>query len=271
MSNGEGRKKKALLDLGIGCGQQTLYLMNRGSGSAGRRESDMTTPLFDRYIGITIDKMQYDFAKRRVDAAKGETRTKTVTDVFCADAADPSSWPCELQDAISSTFLVKGDRTATESGTEGYVLALDTLYHFRPSRREIFKYSHSTLQANFLAFDMFLARPPSKRTLRSIFNSLFLRLLTPGLSAPFSNFITFEAYKLQLQEAGYAAEDIAIEDITDDVFPGLATFLETRKRELAALGLTGFSKWRISGWLFRWLAAGDVLRAGVVVARRKRR
>lgn len=230
----------------------------------------MAKPLFDRYIGITIDKMQYDFAKRRIDAAKRETQTKTVTDVFCADAADPSSWPSELQDAISSTFLAEEGRTATENRTERYVLALDTLYHFRPSRREIFKYSHSTLQANFLAFDMFLAPPPPKRTLKTILNSLFLRILTPGLSAPFSNFVTFDTYNLQLQEAGYAAEDITIEDITDDVFPGLATFLETRYQELAALGLTGFSKWRISGWLFRWLAAGDVLRAGIVVARRKR-
>ena len=266
----EPRKKKVLFDLGFGCGQQTLYLMNRDDGSKERREEGATKPLFDRYIGITIDKMQYDFAKGRVDAIKETKQSATSTDVFCADAADPSSWPSELQHAVSSTFSVEGGTVTMQNEAERYVLALDTLYHFRPSRHQIFKYSHSTLHANFLAFDIFRAPPPPKHTLRSILNSIFLRVLTPGLSAPFSNFVTFDAYKAQLQEVGYAAEDITIEDITNDVFPGLATFLETRQRELTALGLSGFSKWRISGWLFRWLASGDVLRAGVVVAKWKR-
>ena len=248
------RKKRVLLDLGFGCGQQTLYLMNR----------DEESQLFDRYIGITIDKTQYDFARSRVDAVKArkQTTTTTNTEIFCADAADPGSWPRDLENVMSSTFQT--------DGTERYVLALDTLYHFRPSRRNIFKYAHSTLHANFFAFDIFRAPPPAKSTLKSTFNSLFLRILTPGLAAPFSNFVTPEAYKAQLQDAGYEEQDISIEDITSDVFPGLATFLETRQRELAALGLGGFSKWRVSGWLFRWLAGGDVLRAGVIFAKWRR-
>ncbi|KAL1956525.1 hypothetical protein VTO42DRAFT_7088 [Malbranchea cinnamomea] len=264
----QGKKRRVLLDLGFGCGEQTLYLMRRKEEGDDGEEN---APLFERYVGITLDKTQYAFAKVRIDAAKGKNAHTTArTDIFCADAAKPSSWPLELQEAVDSAFRTSQDGEAADRETERYVLALDTLYHFRPSRREIFRYSHSALRANFLAFDIFLAPPPASRTLKSILDSLFLRLLTPALSAPFSNFVTQEAYKAQLKAAGYAEEDITIDDITDDVFPGLATFLETRQRDLTALGLSGFSKWRISGWLFRWLAAGDVLRAGVVVARWRR-
>jgi poly(rC)-binding protein 2/3/4 len=254
-------KRRVLLDLGFGCGDQTLYLMQKQDESGGT-----VTPLFSRYIGITIDKTQFDFAKARIDAAKSSdphTRAEGGdTTVFCADAADPSSWPADLRQSICTAF------TKDKVQCESYVLALDTLYHFRPSRRKIFEYSHSSLQAHFLAYDLFLATPSSHR-LKAALNTLLIRILAPALSAPFSNFLTPAAYRDQLRQAGYADEDISIEDITEDVFPGLAGFLENRQREINALGLSGFTKWRISGWLFRWLAGGDVLRAGIIVAKWK--
>lgn len=271
-------KRKVLLDLGFGCADQTLYLMNRAKeetslslpddDDGGGREM-IRRPLFDRYIGITIDEKQYEFAQARIRSVKerDENYRQTMnTAIFLADAANPSSWPAELQQCVSATFAGMKDDSVE---TEPYVLALDTLYHFRPSRSRIFKYANSTLHANFLAFDLFLVTQ-SQSTLKAALNRLFLRTLTFALSAPFSNLLTPAAYRTQLQEAGYADEDITIEDITDDVFPGLASFLETRHHEITALGLRGFTKWRVSGWLFRRLAAGDLLRAGVVVAKRKK-
>jgi poly(rC)-binding protein 2/3/4 len=253
------RTRRVLLDLGFGCGDQTLYLMQKQDESGGT-----ATPLFSRYIGITIDKTQFDFAKARIDAAKSSdshTRAEDEdTTVFCADAADPSSWPTDLRQSICAAF------TEDRVQCERYVLALDTLYHFRPSRCKIFQHSHSSLRAHFLAYDLFLATP-SSHTLKTTLNTLLTRILAPALSAPYSNLLTPAAYRTQLREAGYADEDISIEDITEDVFPGLAGFLENRQREIKALGLSGFTKWRISGWLFRWLAGGDVLRAGIVVAK----
>lgn len=239
------------------------------------------SPSFDAYVGITIEKSQYDFASSRLQKATesmNEEESEAVQ-IFCADAADPTSWPEDLRNAIDSHFQVdhtkskkEGDKhQSTDDDVERYVLGLDTLYHFSPSRRPIFEYAHSTLRADFLAFDLFLTPASfSSSKIKRFLNIIFLRFLTPALGAPFSNFVTMEDYKKQLEEAGYSTEDITIEDITDDVFCGLARFLETRQQEVTALGLKGFTKWQISGWLFRWLSNGETLRAGVVVAKRKR-
>ncbi|PGH06440.1 hypothetical protein AJ79_06530 [Helicocarpus griseus UAMH5409] len=307
-------KRRVILDVGFGCGEQTLYLMRKRVASgesivtdgvkddvpppeAGNTssmipgkpqvpKSPTNAPLFQHYTGITIEKMQCEFAKSRVtEAARGGSNTGNVpkppqsggrskelaggtVDLFCGDASKPSTWPDDIQKSISAAFR-------QDDGTEGerYVLGLDTLYHFSPSRHELFKHSHSTLHATLLAFDLFL--PPESHSPSFLVNAkrrlnrLALRCLTSALSAPFSNFVTIAEYKNQLEKVGYAPEDITIEDITEDVFPGLASFFERRIQEMSALGLEGFTKWRVSGWLFRWIASGQVLRAGIVVARWK--
>ncbi|OJD15444.1 hypothetical protein AJ78_04285 [Emergomyces pasteurianus Ep9510] len=339
-------KKRVILDVGFGCGAQTLYLMRKkvaarkGLGDeeveeeeeeveedddkirVNRQDNDDKTdgvenascieplpgsnacdssesvPLFQHYIGITIEKMQCGFARSRVAEAATRNRNDPVNkdgpsemwgkkqdqsiggtvELFCADAAKPYAWSEEIQRSISTAFG-EGKYAEEERGLGGnpaeerYVLGLDTLYHFSPSREELFEYSHSTLQATLLAFDLFLpAKPRSSSPFDNVkrsLNTFALRCLTPALSAPFSNFVTIAEYKRLLEKAGYGLDDITIEDITDDVFPGLAKFFEKRIQEMTALGLEGFTKWRISGWLFRWLASGQVLRAGVVVARWK--
>ncbi|KAK2803438.1 hypothetical protein FQN51_003545 [Onygenales sp. PD_10] len=299
------KTRRVILDVGIGCGQQTLHLMNkrvitRGENASGHQNS---SPLFDHYIGVTIEKLQCEFARSRVAAAKkrsasgGEPCTSAgdqkptnesdggmrlasgAVDLFCGDAAKPSLWPPDMKRCISDAFLPETSRGmgrdvgADKETLERYVLGLDTLYHFSPSREELFRYSHSSLGATLLAFDLFLPQESNKSSgldkLKQSLNILALRLLTPALSAPFSNFVTIPEYKMALQRAGYASENITIEDITSDVFSGLAGFLETRVQEMDTLGLSGTMKWRISGWLFRWLSGGQVLRAGIVVARPK--
>ncbi|KAI1913327.1 hypothetical protein LOZ61_002863 [Ophidiomyces ophidiicola] len=266
------KTKRVLLDLGYGCGEQTLYLTRMAALRASSRETK--TLLFQHYIGITLDRTQYEFAKSRLKTSEYIEPTQTklqspkAPQLFCGDAGRPSSWPQELQQAVSLAFATERSQgSLSPIDTERYVLALDSAYHFQPSRREILNYSHCVLQAHFIAFDIFLA-PPSC-SLRSVFNGVLLRLLTPALSAPFSNFMTMSAYKRELQEAGYAVENITIEDITEDVFPGLAGFLERRDQELAEFGLAGFSKWRMSGWIFKWLSFGDALKAGIVIAKWK--
>ncbi|OJD21954.1 hypothetical protein ACJ73_06704 [Blastomyces percursus] len=329
--------RRVILDVGFGCGEQTLYLARKKvavrqahgcSGEAARlispddngekedRETILrdkntragsavhpppeTTPLFHHYIGITLEKTQCAFAQSRVvEAARncntsvdkdsgssqdwGETRKQPiggVIELFCGDAAKPHAWSEEIQRSISTAFR-KGeyaeegvkDDVGKNPAEERYVLGLDTLYHFSPSRQELFEFSYSTLQATILAFDLFL--PPKSHssspldTIKRSLNTFALRCLTPALSAPYSNFVTIVEYKCLLEKAGYGPEDITIEDITEDVFPGLAQFFGERIQEMSALGLKGFTKWRVSEWLFRWLASGQVLRAGIVVAKWK--
>ncbi|EEH38177.2 hypothetical protein PAAG_01098 [Paracoccidioides lutzii Pb01] len=315
------KRRRVILDVGFGCGEQTLYLMKKREAGVSDRDDDdvakglssttqgrledpdcqASSPLFHHYIGMTIEKMQYEFAKSRVAEAgrkcnaateenelvengvnRGKGLSGGTVELFCGHAAKPSDWPEDIQRSISNAFrhtkhregMEKKEIFRKETDEERYVLGLDTLYHFSPSRNELFKYSHSTLRASLLAFDLFLPPKPQSSsflmTAKRMIDSLALRCLTPALSAPFSNFVTPAEYKTLLAKAGYAPEDIRFEDITDDVFPGLAAFFEQRTRELRALGLQGFTKWRISGWLFRWLAGGDVLRAGIIVAKWQR-
>ncbi|EFE39027.1 conserved hypothetical protein [Trichophyton verrucosum HKI 0517] len=252
-------KKRVLLDLGFGCGEQTIHLM---------RNPVRLSPIFDEYIGITLDKVQHGFAQKRLqqkilheNQQEISTRPSKIS-LFCADAAQPSSWPDEVKKTLYDAFSIND----SNNNMERYVMGLDTLYHFHPSRREIFKYSHSILRANLLAFDLFLA-PSDPSSLKQIFNTLFLRLLTPALGAPFGNFVSPEAYTTMLEEAGYKTENIVIEDITDHVFVGLAGFLKKRCLDMAIMGLGGYIKWQVAGWLFRWLSSGGILRAGVVIAK----
>ncbi|KAM5469160.1 hypothetical protein MauCBS54593_004512 [Microsporum audouinii] len=259
------RRRRVLLDLGFGCGEQTMHLMMNPT---------RPSPLFDEYIGVTLDKVQYEFAQRRLqqniiqqkqqEASNGGLyEAKGNIALFCADAARPSTWSEELKRAVYNAFIRE------EDNVERYVLGLDTLYHFHPSRQEIFKYAHSTLRANMLAFDLFLA-PPNPSGLKQALNTLFLRLLTPALGAPFDNFVSPAAYRAQLEGAGYLAENIMVDDITDGVFAGLAGFLEKRHQEMTGMGLGGYTKWQVAGWLFRWLSGGGILRAGIIVAQRTR-
>lgn len=254
-----GRRHRAVLDLGFGCGDQTLHLMNpRGQGKQAKEEA-----VFDQYVGLTIDQSQCELGRKRIQQAAqslGKPSYGAVT-LFCTDAAKPSSWGLEIKSSIDRAF------NQLDDSRERFVLGLDSLYHFYPSRKAIMSYAYSDLNATFLAADLFRATEPEPLTWAYLANLLFFRLICLVLGAPFSNFLTFDDYRAQLQEAGYAYEDITIHDITSHVFPGLASFLNARTSDLAILRLSGFSKWRVAGWLFRWLSGGQVLRFGLVVAR----
>ncbi|EEH11476.1 conserved hypothetical protein [Histoplasma capsulatum G186AR] len=270
-SRGEGERgkrtsrngvKRVILDVGFGCGEQTLYLMRKkatvhvapGGGDADQAgfitsdgddnkkscgaqnktndngKTTESTPLFQHYVGITIEKMQCAFALSRVEKAarncnssvreNGPSKdwsaiqwqsTSRVVELFCGDAAKPHAWSEEIQRSISTAFgegryAKEGGEVGVKRAEERYVLGLDTLYHFSPSRKELFEYSHFTLQATILAFDLFLPpKPPSSPPLDKVKRSLnmfALRCLAPALSAPFSNFVTMAEYKQLLEKAG---------------------------------------------------------------------
>lgn len=88
--------------------------------------------------------------------------------------------------------------------------------------------------------------------------SLFLLhyILLPLLSVPSSNIIPLSSLGASMVKLGY--EDIEIDDITEDVFPGFASFLSGRD-ELS---------WRMMGKLVRWWSGGGrgLLRFVVVKA-----
>lgn len=124
-----------VLDVGCGCGDQSLYLagLQRGVSSSAGPEFETTalrhrstgSPLIDTYVGITLEPAQAALAKSRVH---DESSVQISADVFCADASDPTSWSGDLLDSMTEMAASEDIDTST------WLLALDTMYHFCPSR-----------------------------------------------------------------------------------------------------------------------------------------
>ncbi|ORY14681.1 hypothetical protein BCR34DRAFT_612655 [Clohesyomyces aquaticus] len=286
---------RTLIDLGFGCGDQTLYLMDESVGTTllsspsdlinwslparsprtssvnpkrgvlnsstneiGSSTTPNYIPLFDSYIGITNNDVQCSYARERVEAREdmnqhlretfdGRRRTR----LFCADAAAPEKWSEELR----SSVLING-----KWAKETWVLALDCMYHFRPTRWEVLSYAARVLHAGFLAFDLCLAEPKHV----SLAQRWMLRFLTKMMGAPWGNFVTVEEYKKKLRDAGYT--DIVIRDVSDSVFESLAQFLGEQDRGLQRIGL-GLGKLAVAGKLFGWWGRSGIVRGVIVVAR----
>ncbi|KAL4986431.1 hypothetical protein BDW68DRAFT_198021 [Aspergillus falconensis] len=291
------QKRIRLLDVGIGCGDQSVrilgYKHKRGMGPGMRSGEAETTgqdgprhgeddtspikPLFDSYVGITSMSVQAQFAKQRVESlekenlcalspspSEGEVERETKhstssnrAQIFCADAANPSSWDPELQSSLPPAPAQETD--------ENWLLALDTLYHFSPSRLPLFKYTQSTLQASLMAFDLLLSDPKP-----SLWTRLIIRILCLFTGTPYTNFLTKQEYTALLVEAGYDVSRISFRDISGDVFGGIAGYINSREEMLKGYGLggsKGMGKFAGAGKVFGWWARTGVVRGVIVVAR----
>ncbi|KAL4755177.1 hypothetical protein BDW72DRAFT_164275 [Aspergillus terricola var. indicus] len=235
-------------------------------------------PLFDSYVGITSIPVQAQFAKQRVERLEkgnpralspspspspsekgdGEVLTpSTRAQIFCADAANPSSWNPELNSSLPSA--------PAQQTEENWLLALDTLYHFSPSRFPLLKYAHSTLHASLMAFDLLLPTPKP-----SLWTRLILRILCLLTGTPYTNFLTEDEYTALLVDAGYDLSDISFRDISGDVFGGIAGYINSREEVLKGYGLggsTGMRKYAGAGKIFGWWARTGVVRAVIISAR----
>ena len=87
-------------------------------------------------------------------------------------------------------------------------------------------------------------------------------------STPYSNLLTYNQYRSLLTTAGYEPSSIEIEDISKDVFEPLSRFLGRQDTSLRAIG-QNIGVFRVAKLLFGWWARTGIVRACVVVARRK--
>ncbi|KAL4940405.1 hypothetical protein BDV06DRAFT_20392 [Aspergillus oleicola] len=266
----EEDKKVNLVDVGIGCGDQSVRCLGYRRANIGDNEGDggEKKPLFDSYVGITSLPVQARFAKERVDSLlpsseKGEERRAQI---FCTNAAIPSSWPDDLKSSLPITPLknttTTPDLNSAEPKEETWLLALDTLYHFTPSRLPLFTYAHDMLQSNIMTFDLLLPTPKP-----SLWNRLLLRLLCFLGGIPYSNFLSEDEYKSLLASAGYDVDKIKLRDISAHVFPGISSFLKSRIEEGRMFGLGKMGKFKGAKRLFSWWATSGAVRGVVVVAR----
>lgn len=261
------KKRTCVIDLGFGCGDQTACLMGT---FAPYQVKDSIVDYdgrfglyFEDYVGLTLDEKQYRFALERVRPSNpGLGRNlrrprsefhEVKIDMFCADAAKPDLWDAKIKACVQE---------AVERSQVRWVLALDTAYHFSPSRWPVVKHACQTLGASFAAFDLCLSPTASLR------EKLLLRLLTTLMGAPWANFVTPEQYRTKLIEAGYDAAGITIRDISEDVFGPLSEFLARQDRGLRVIGLS-LGPLNVARLMFSWWARSGVVRGIIVVAKRE--
>jgi hypothetical protein len=259
------RRRKMLIDLGVGCGDQTVYLISEKPVRECDREwwdEREHCVHFDQYIGITKDVVQARYASERIEELKKrekrgsrleeETKKAPNISLFCADASNPAAWSRQIQESLMG---------ASVDDTDCWVLALDTAYHFSPSRWPLVKHAHTNLRASFMAFDLCLS-PTITLTQR-----LVLRVLTMFMHAPWTNFGTPEDYRRKLVEIGYSEDTINIVDVSERVFGSLADYLDEQDARLKKVGF-GIGKFSVAKALFGWWGRSGVVKGVIVVAKR---
>ncbi|EHK50212.1 hypothetical protein TRIATDRAFT_184786, partial [Trichoderma atroviride IMI 206040] len=245
VSNKTARNSVAVLDVGFGCGDQTVALAELIQAPS--------RPL--RYVGLTLNETQRQAAQQRLDASLVAADSKHVDNLsiklFQADAAKPQSWDKAITTAVD---------TLSDKASERWLLGLDCLYHFSPSRKPIFQHASQTLDANVMAFDLILGDNTT------LWQTLAVRLLGFILLCPWQTFLTEAQYREQLVECGYDRGGIEIQDVSDHVFAGLAGFLQRQDAALKPYGisLTGYSA---VGRVYDWFDRTRVLKGVIVVGR----
>lgn len=243
------RNSVAILDVGFGCGDQTVALAELVEAPS--------RPRF-RYVGLTLNEVQQQAAQQRLDASLLAMDKSGVDNMsfklFQADAAKPESWDKAISTAV--------DNLSDKAFPERWLLGLDCLYHFSPSRKPTFKHAAQNIGANVMAFDLILSDNASW------WQTLAVRLLGFVLLCPWQTFLTEEQYREQLIECGYDGGHIEIKDVSDHVFAGLAGFLSRQDAALSPYGisLTGYT---MVGKVYGWFDRTRVLKAAIVVGRKK--
>ncbi|KAH8648516.1 hypothetical protein BX600DRAFT_475372 [Xylariales sp. PMI_506] len=246
----EATRPLSILDLGYGCGDQTMAVASLAQGT------------HFRYVGVTLNRTQHRFAQDRLSASAASAGHNVR--LFCDDAAKPGNWAGELREDVNRLAgkdLAEASQDDAGRAPRKWVLALDTLYHFSPSRSPVFRYAANELGASIMAFD--LVRSDSA----SFVQRSLLKLTALASGCPSHAFVTEAEYRAMLSRAGYAEESIEISDITEHVFAPLARFMRSREGELETIGLK-MGSLKAAGALFRWWARSGIVRGVIVVARR---
>ncbi|PHH82719.1 hypothetical protein CDD82_5074 [Ophiocordyceps australis] len=245
-------KGTAVLDLGFGCGDQTLALA---------RLVPLETRRKFGYVGLTLNETQVRTATGMLDrelvscaGAITQLPHRACFTLYCADAARPDTWSPAIRQSVQ--------QLADQSFTQRWLLALDCLYHFSPSRRPILQFAARKLDAGVMAFDLILNEQASTT------QRLLVRAVGIMMNCPWHTFLTEDEYRAQLVECGYDTNTITIQDISDNVFAGVSGYI---LRQEAALGRYGISigGFKLAARLFAWFDRTRVVKAVIVVGRSK--
>ena len=245
----------SIIDLGFGCGDQCLYIKDALENQKQTKREYRWSRLLKTYVGITLESHHFCMAQERLGLK--QSNISGVFEIFCADAGRPASWTSEISNAVSlacETNDEKGDH-------ENWLLGLDTLIHFQPSRWPVIEYANRKLDASLMAYDLCIAEN------LSVGQRIILRLMAFFGQSPFANWVTMQEYRERLVVAGYAQEKIEIRDISEHVFGPLAGFLRKRDLELEQYGLS-IGRFRYATKMFAFLSRTGMVRGCIIIARK---
>jgi hypothetical protein len=245
----------SIIDLGFGCGDQSLYIKNALDNQRQGKRDDRWERNLKAYVGLTLESAHFSIAQKRLGLE--QSNTSTEFEIYCADAGMPTSWTPEIKKSVSVATQgndEKGDH-------ENWLLGLDTLIHFQPSRWPVIEYANRELGASLMAYDLCIADNLSLK------QRLVLRFMASFGQSPFANFVTIQEYRERLVMAGYAREKIEIRDISEHVFNPLAGFLRKKEVELQQYGMS-IGRFRYAAGMFAWWGRTGVIRGCIIVARK---
>jgi hypothetical protein len=223
------------------------------------------------YIGITINRSQARYAKDRLQSLADdcplmyEGRGSPLNEVFKADAADPNKWPSHVHNKLHQLAQSRmGPKNSEAINPQLWLLAIDTLYHFKPNRHKILKYAHQELGASIMATDIIISSS------LSTWNRVLLRILFYFLYVPWTNILTRDEYISMLAACGYEKKNIEIRDITEDCFPGYDQFLARQSRHWEHIGGSPavFRPMRLMGKVAAWWAKSGTIRECIIIAKK---
>jgi len=152
--------------------------------------------------------------------------------------------------------------TSLGNDTLDYIFALDCAYHFS-YRTTFLRESSRVLRASgrIAMTDLALG---DHTTLQQ---RILLRFICYLTGSPFSNFVKEEQYRKQIVDAGFV--NISVDDISRDVFSGLASFIKRQQEDLTRFGIRGnWSGYRFFAMILKWWDTG-VVKFIVVSAEKK--
>jgi len=162
---------------------------------------DLYSP--SQIVGITSEAAQCGYARGKVSQRNLEDKIR----LFQGNATKLSLLkdPCQTFDKI---------------------FALDCAYHFH-TREAFLNQAFGRLNPNgkVALGDIFLGRKP-----QTLFEYLLLKFLIWGGKIPEQNMVEEDEYKAQFHRAGFV--NLKIEYIEDEVFPGLADFIERQQKDI---------------------------------------
>ena len=221
-----------ILDSGCGCGDQILFYLDRFF----ERNTKVTA--------VTSEIIQADVAAHRISTSRFHERVE----IFYGDIMQhPKKW--HLLNSCSFSNL-------SFHNSFDLIISLDSCYHY--STRKLFlQKAFAWLQPNHgrLCVTDILLDP-------SIAQSNFplgLKAFCYFSGVPISNLIGLSDYKRHWELAGF--EDVQILDITENVFGGLARFIERHRSHLKNLiSFSKFWQYLLLKRVLDWIVNKKVLR-----------